>query len=99
MAARMTLEDLDRLKEILGPSKPMIGNDDDPVVVVNATQWLVLATDIGKITRQRDRLLSFVRDDLCDLAEALPHVPAPSAHPLEVRRLVLIAECEGRADG
>ena len=86
MADRMTLEDLDRLKEILGPSKPMIGNDDDPVVVVNATQWLVLATDIGKITYQRDELL-----------KALKHIADTGQvrDAYHVRDLFkLIAECE-----
>ena len=41
-----------------------------------------------------ETLISFLRDDLCDLAEALPAVPAPSCHPLEAQRLALIAAYE-----
>ena len=59
---------------------------------LNRLHTLLAEADEAK--RQRDALLSFIRDDLCDIAEALPHVPPPSAHPLEVMRLGHISACE-----
>ena len=40
--------------------------------------------------RERELLLGFIRDDLCDLADALG-----TDHPCERRRLALIAQLEG----
>ena len=72
--------------------------EPDPTGSGGKVQIYVRADTASEYKWQRDRLLSFIRDSLCDLAEALPHVPAPSAHPIELQRLLLIAECEGGDD-
>lgn len=60
--------------------------------------YLVPGVDVEYVRADLvDRLLSFIRDDLCDLGEALADAGAgdPSRNPIEIQRLALIAEFEG----